>query len=43
MEIVALFRHVDDFWQQFEPAWRQRLIASGKRQCVREGRRVGVR
>jgi len=34
MEIVALFCHVDDFCQQFEPVWQQRLIAIGRRQRV---------
>lgn len=38
MEIVALFCEIDDFCQQFEPRWRQRLITSGERQRLRESR-----
>ena len=32
MEIVALFCDIDDFCLQFEPAWRQRLVAKQEAQ-----------
>jgi hypothetical protein len=38
MEIVALFCDVDDFCQQFEPRWQQRLLRSGTPQHLRESR-----
>jgi Transposase DDE domain len=38
MEIVALFCDVDDFCQEFEPHWRQRLLGSGERLRLRESR-----
>ena len=30
MDILPLFCDIDDFCQFFEPAWRRRLLASGK-------------
>jgi hypothetical protein len=33
-----LFCHVDDFWQEFAPHWRQAHLASGERQRQRQGR-----
>ncbi len=49
MEIVALFCDIADFCLQFEPAWRQRLVAEGKAQlvwasrlCLSEGLTIGV-
>lgn len=36
MSLVELFCHVDDFWQEFEPIWKQRLLASGERQRFRK-------
>src|SRR5215510_6207033 len=38
MEIVALFCDIDDFCQQFAPAWQQRLVTAGNRQRRRESR-----
>jgi DDE family transposase len=38
MDIVPLFCDIDDFCQQFEPVWQQRLLASGQRHRGREGR-----
>jgi Transposase DDE domain len=38
MEIIALFCDVDDFCQQFEPRWQQRLVRSGTPQRLRESR-----
>jgi hypothetical protein len=35
MEIVALFCDIDDFCQQFEPRWQQRLLGRGERQRIR--------
>lgn len=36
MSLVELFCDVDDFWQQFEPIWKSRLLTSGLRQRWRE-------
>lgn len=36
MSLVELFCDVDDFWQRFEPMWKQRLLASGTRQRWRK-------
>jgi len=30
MSLLELFCDIDDFWQVFEPNWRQELLASGK-------------
>ena len=40
MDWVELFCDVDDFCQDFEPHWRQRLIAEGERQRRRESQLV---
>ena len=32
MSLLELFCAVDDFWQVFAPAWRQKQLASGQRQ-----------
>ena len=37
MDIVSVFCDVDDFCSRFEPAWRQRQIASGDRKRCRAG------
>jgi hypothetical protein len=37
VSILDLFCSVDEFWQRFEPRWRQELLASGRRR-VRWGR-----
>lgn len=38
MEIVALFCDIDDFCQQFEPRWQQRLLGRGERRRIRASR-----
>ena len=40
MDWVELFCEVDDFCQDFEPRWRQRLIAEGDRKRQRESQLV---
>jgi IS5 family transposase len=35
MDLTALFCHIDDFWQAFQPVWEQQLLASGERQRQR--------
>ena len=42
MEWVELFCDVDDFCQDFEPRWQQRLIMEGERQRRRECIDTGV-
>jgi hypothetical protein len=37
MCLLELFCAVDDFWQAFEPVWRQQQLASGERQRCRAG------
>ena len=37
MSLLELFCAVDDFWQAFEPLWRQQQLASGARQRQRAG------
>jgi hypothetical protein len=37
MGILDLFCSVDEFWVEFEPWWRQQLLASGGRQRWRRG------
>ena len=32
MSLLELFCAVDDFWQAFEPVWRQQQLTSGERQ-----------
>ncbi len=32
----ALFCHIDDFCQQFEPQWRQRLLSEGTQRRQRQ-------
>jgi transposase len=34
--LLELFVHVDDFWQGFRPIWHEHLLASGKRQRIRD-------
>ena len=34
--LLKLFVHVDDFWQEFRPIWHKHLLASGKRQRLRD-------
>ena len=34
--LLELFVHVDDFWQAFRPIWHEHLLASGKRQRLRD-------
>ena len=34
--LLELFVHVDDFWQAFRPVWHEHLLASGKRQRLRD-------
>jgi hypothetical protein len=36
MTLLELFCAVDDFWQAYEPHWRQQRLASGQRQRVGE-------
>lgn len=36
MDILTLFFEIDEFCQQFEPAWKQRLVADGKTHRNRE-------
>ena len=36
--LLELFVHVDDFWQIFRPIWHEHLLASGKRQRLRDSR-----
>ena len=38
VSILDLFCSVDEFWQQFEPRWRQELLARGGRRRLRQGR-----
>lgn len=38
MDIVALFYDLDKFTQSFEPAWNRRMLASGGRRRLRDGR-----
>jgi transposase len=38
MDIVTLFYHLDTFAQEFEPRWKRRMLASGKRRRDRAGR-----
>ena len=38
MSLLELFCAVDDFWQAFEPDWRQQRLATGERQRQRSGR-----
>lgn len=35
--LEALFCHVDDFWQIFEPKWQQLLLGNGLQQRQRSG------
>jgi hypothetical protein len=37
MSLLELFCAVDDFWQAFEPHWRQQRLATGERQRQRGG------
>lgn len=37
MTLLELFCAVDDFWQSFEPDWRQQRLASGQQQRQRAG------
>jgi hypothetical protein len=37
MNLLELFCAVDDFWQMFEPQWRQQRLESGERQRQRSG------
>ncbi len=37
MDFTDLFVEVDDFWQQFAPAYQRRLIADGHRRRLRTG------
>ncbi len=37
MSLLELFCAVDDFWKAFEPAWREKQLASGERQRERAG------
>ena len=34
--LLELFVHVDDFWQIFRPIWHEHLLASGKRERLRD-------
>lgn len=37
MSLTELFCHVDDFWQKFEPNWREEQLMSGQQQRARKG------
>jgi hypothetical protein len=37
MNLLELFCAVDDFWQKFEPQWRQQRLESGEQQRQRSG------
>jgi len=37
MSLTELFCHVDDFWQKFEPNWREEQLMSGQQQRERKG------
>jgi len=38
MSILDLFCSVDEFWQAFEPQWRQQVLSRGGRRRWRRGR-----
>ena len=37
MSLLEVFCAVDDFWQEFEPAWRQKQLVERERQRERAG------
>ena len=36
IDLTELFCSIDDFWKNFEPQWKERLIAEGKTHPKRE-------
>ncbi len=38
IDVTELFCSIDDFWKNFEPQWKERLIAEGKSAPKREPR-----